>query len=300
MREVATAYTGSNVSITIGDNYLMNAFGISYELSQNKRPIYGYNSMYYDSVASGQVIILGQLYVNFQHPNYLSTILSEYYRRTSPEGGSRLQGSTVGQTYRRNNGPFKGEYLNRGGSARQERTVDNVLNNIFSDPKLTNDYLEVFFAGQMSATKDVLYTSKGEGSAIAVQPNEGDSLVLPGNLSYSGRRNIGAKYGRPDQFTDNGSNFDPINIVITYGNPGINGENSGILTYSNTSSIVLRGVHFIGEAQQIMADDQPIMETYKFIARTKETLVSRKGEQNLEPEPADPNTPDEFTSPEGD
>ena len=292
MREVATAYTGSNVSITIGDNFLMNAFGISYELSQNKRPIYGYNSMYYDSVASGQVIILGQLYVNFQHPNYLSTILSEYYRRNAPSEGQRLVGSSVGQTYRRNNGAFKGEYLNRGGSARQERTVDNVLNNIFSDPKLMSDYLEVFFAGQVSGTKDVL--TGANGSAIAIQPNEGDSLVLPGNLSYSGRRNIGAKYGRPDQFTDNGSNFDPINIVVTYGNPGINSENSGILTYSNTSSIVLRGVHFIGEAQQIMADDQPIMETYKFIARAKETLVSRKGEQNREPEPADPNTTDEF------
>ena len=270
----------------------MNAFGISYELSQNKRPIYGYNSMYYDSVASGQVIILGQLYVNFQHPNYLSTILSEYYRRNAPSEGQRLVGSSVGQTYRRNNGAFKGEYLNRGGSARQERTVDNVLNNIFSDPKLMSDYLEVFFAGQVSGTKDVL--TGANGSAIAIQPNEGDSLVLPGNLSYSGRRNIGAKYGRPDQFTDNGSNFDPINIVVTYGNPGINSENSGILTYSNTSSIVLRGVHFIGEAQQIMADDQPIMETYKFIARAKETLVSRKGEQNREPEPADPNTTDEF------
>jgi hypothetical protein len=292
LREVATAYTGSNVSITIGDNFLMNAFGISYELSQNKRPIYGYNSMYYDSVASGQVIILGQLYVNFQHPNYLSTILSEYYRRNAPSEGQRLVGSSVGQTYRRNNGAFKGEYLNRGGSARQERTVDNVLNNIFSDPKLMSDYLEVFFAGQVSGTKDVL--TGANGSAIAIQPNEGDSLVLPGNLSYSGRRNIGAKYGRPDQFTDNGSNFDPINIVVTYGNPGINSENSGILTYSNTSSIVLRGVHFIGEAQQIMADDQPIMETYKFIARAKETLVSRKGEQNREPEPADPNTTDEF------
>ena len=78
-REVATAYTGANVSLTIGSTLITNAFGISYEVTQNKRPIYGYNSMHYNAIAKGQVLVLGQLYINFQHPSYLSKVLNQYY-----------------------------------------------------------------------------------------------------------------------------------------------------------------------------------------------------------------------------
>ena len=301
MRQVATAYTGANISITIGGKFIANAFGISWELSQNKRPIYGYNSMYYDSVASGQVIVMGQLYINYQHPNYLSSLLNSYFKEVPK---TNLSVAGFGETSSRANtvnGDFN-TYLNRGGDARQDRNFNDDLNDIFNDPAFMANLGAVFTSGQkISGFKNYTQVENRRGTPDAkgnypkeistvgkfdLENNDGSALQFAGNLDYADRRKDNVKHLRPDQFTNNGSAVsDPIDIVITHGDPGLNDKTSGILSYTPASSIILRGIHFIGEAQQVMADDQPIMETYKFIARSKEALIS-----SIMPDP-EPTTP---------
>jgi hypothetical protein len=146
MRQVATAYTGANISVTIGNKFIANAFGISWELSQNKRPIYGYNSMYYDSVATGQVIVMGQLYINYQHPNYLSSLLRSYFKDAPL---SSLSVAGFGETNNRNmdKGVFNA-YMNRGGTARQDRNFDEQLNAIFNDPNMVANLGSIFTSGE--------------------------------------------------------------------------------------------------------------------------------------------------------
>lgn len=300
-REVATAYTGANVTINIGSDIVANAFGISWELSQNKRPIYGYNSMYYDAVATGQVLVMGQLFLNYQHPNYLSRVLSNYFRSRPDtlalqnDEGAVLTPSVLST---RSNilarDVMRNAFINSdgqvrpiniieqvGGKARQERNLISTLDEIFRDPS--------FDSG--AAMTGALYNSVSsirvgeEGNSYQVIDSavrEGPVLDLPSNLSTSGRRDPSAGYARPDLFTDNHGLYDLINIVVTHGDPGLNKEYSGILSYAPSSSIILRGVHFIGEAQQVMSDDQPIMETYKFIARSKETLIDPSKAPNRE------------------
>lgn len=313
MRQVATAYTGANISITVGSKFIANAFGISWEVSQNKRPIYGYNSMYYDSVASGQVIVMGQIYINYQHPNYLSSLLSDYFKE-----GTLNQISTAGfgDTTSRSskNGVFN-DYTNRGSGARQDRNFNEELNNIFDNPAMMANLGSIFTSGEsISGFKNFketkVYGQAGErimqeGGAhgrtkiksgeYVLETNEGAFLSFSGNMNSLLRRGEDAKYARPDQFTDNGSGIhDPINIVVTHGDPGLNDKSSGILSYTPASSIILRGIHFIGEAQQVMADDQPIMETYKFIARSKESVISMPV---IPPEPVPPTTEASVTAP---
>lgn len=241
-REVSTIYTGANVSITIGDNLITNAFGISYELSQNKRPVYGYNSTHFDAMASGQVIILGQIYFNYQHPNYLSSVLSDYFANNNKGAISRLADYN-----------HRAEYTKRNAYLRQERNLDDVLNSIFAD-----DYTKAIFEGTL------------ENKQIK---DEKDPAFIK-NLTVAERSSPSAIYARPDQFTDNTSAVEnKINIVITYGDPKLSSpEESGILSYMPSYSVILSGVHFIGEGVQVMADDQPVMETYKFMARDKFTL----------------------------
>lgn len=288
MRQVATAYTGANISITIGGKFIANAFGISWELSQNKRPIYGYNSMYYDSVASGQIIVMGQIYINYQHPNYLSSLLKSYFSEAVP---TDLRTDGFGQTLSRNSsaGSFN-TYLNRGGSARQDRNFNEELDDIFNNPALMANLGSIFTSGQSISgfknykeivdrtqkdSKGKVITEKSNIGVFELSDNSASSLAFAGNLSSADRRKENIQHLRPDQFTNNGSaNVDSIDIVVTHGDPGLNDKSSGILSYTPASSIILRGIHFIGEAQQVMADDQPIMETYKFIARSKESLIS--------------------------
>ena len=287
-REIATAYTGANVSITIGSDLITNAFGISWELSQNKRPIYGYNSMHYDSVATGQVIVLGQLYLNYQHPNYLSRVLYDYFQEKQLAYSGTL-GTSASETWRAGGAPMKTLFTDsegndlpagyiresyRGGANRQANTYSDVLENLHNDASLRANYASAFSSGAYFSSKSLSNDNGQAVRSLNVVENEG-SLGLSQNLSAEGKRSIGSIYARPDHFTNNEGLRDQINIVITHGTPALNGTSAGILSYMPSSSIILRGVHFIGESQQVMSDDQPIMETYKFIARVKETLISK-------------------------
>lgn len=295
-RQVATAYTGANISIVIGENTITNAFGVSYEVSQNKRPIYGYNSMHYDAVASGQVIVLGQLYLTFQHPNYLSTILKEYFESKDivPDKYTNYGGITFGPDGIREY-PFTG-YRRTGSGARQDRSYSSVLDSLFDNSSFDANYLNMQSGGAYAGERELVGNSgtnmivegfniyKVDTSPIYERnlPDEykyvprfsdGKPIDPKDNKSLENQKN--SMYARPDQFTNNGAynKKTGIDIVIGYGDPGLNGEDTGILSYMPSSSIILEGVHFIGESQQIMADDQPIMETYKFLARSKKTLL---------------------------
>jgi hypothetical protein len=282
-REVATAYTGANVSITIGANLITNAFGISYELSQNKRPVYGYNSLYFDAVASGQVIVLGQLYLNFQHPNYLSKVLSDYYNRNLAKGreltgmAQSLGPLIMSDTAASYTEPLKSGLLANNAKQRQEASFSTQLDQLHNDPLLAQTLGKTFGVTPMDKATDITRNFKIVDGKVYDAFNGGsfDAIAMnPRNMNEIERRDGAAVLARPDNFTNNEGIRDPINIVITYGDPGLNDEKAGIMSYMPSTSIILRGVHFIGEAQQVMADDQPVMETYKFMARSKQIFTT--------------------------
>ena len=64
-------FCGANMLIKVGDMPLLEATGLSISVQESKRPIYGYSSRHFDSVASGQVLVQGQLAVNYVHQDYL-------------------------------------------------------------------------------------------------------------------------------------------------------------------------------------------------------------------------------------
>lgn len=275
-KSVATAYTGANVSLTIGSALVTNAFGISWEVSQNKRPIYGYNSLYYDGVADGQVIVLGQLYINFQHPQYLSYVLEKYYSELPRDFTTRGNDVFVDKKTQKLINLLRA-YDNMG-----EHPGDAaMLDGLFSNPSLQSDMVANLSAGVITnatapdGTTSLLANSGGlHGSLSERNLSEADKSSFASNERQPGVVSGGtASLHRPDQFSRAGGVNKPLNIIITYGNPNITSMGNGITSYMNSSTVILRDVHFIGEAQQIMSDDQPIMETYKFMARSKEVLV---------------------------
>lgn len=64
-------FAGANVVVFFGDIPLLECAGISYEVSESKRPIYGYASRYFDGVAYGQSLVQGELLINYVHQDYL-------------------------------------------------------------------------------------------------------------------------------------------------------------------------------------------------------------------------------------
>lgn len=64
-------FCGANVLVRVGDMPLLEASGLSLHTQETKRPIYGYSSRFFDAVARGQVLVQGQLAINYVHQDYL-------------------------------------------------------------------------------------------------------------------------------------------------------------------------------------------------------------------------------------
>jgi len=68
-------FSGSQVSIFIGDVWIDDITSINYNFVNNKRPFYGYGSEYFDFVTFGTKLVSGVFTVNFREPNYIWMIL---------------------------------------------------------------------------------------------------------------------------------------------------------------------------------------------------------------------------------
>ena len=76
----ANYFSGANITISMGPCILTQAFGIEASVEQTKRPIYGYNSQYFDAVAKGLVLVNGRLYINFISPRYLTVTIHRFHQ----------------------------------------------------------------------------------------------------------------------------------------------------------------------------------------------------------------------------
>jgi hypothetical protein len=64
-------FCSANVLVYIGDRPLLEAAGLSYDVQESKRPIYGYSSRMFDAVARGNVLVSGEILINYVHQDYL-------------------------------------------------------------------------------------------------------------------------------------------------------------------------------------------------------------------------------------
>lgn len=64
-------FCGANILVRIGDMPILEATNIAYSINESKRPIYGYSSRFFDAMARGQVLVQGQLVINYVHEDYL-------------------------------------------------------------------------------------------------------------------------------------------------------------------------------------------------------------------------------------
>jgi len=69
--------SGTDVRLVINNVYIDDLSGIMYNFMQEKTPIYGYRSEYYDTVSFGRVLVEGSFTVNFRFKNYIPYILSQ-------------------------------------------------------------------------------------------------------------------------------------------------------------------------------------------------------------------------------
>jgi len=76
-------FSGSQIVIYIGDVLLEEAVFLSYQEQQNKKPIFGYASQYWDAVAQGTSIVQGSLAINYIDNKYLPMLIFDTLNRKS-------------------------------------------------------------------------------------------------------------------------------------------------------------------------------------------------------------------------
>ena len=67
-------FCGADISIYMENTWIEDAIFLSYELSNTKRPLYGYASQYFDTVLPGRVLVTGQLIIAYTDKHYLPAI----------------------------------------------------------------------------------------------------------------------------------------------------------------------------------------------------------------------------------
>lgn len=337
--------TGANVSLFIGPFLLTEAFGISWQEMETLNPEYGYNSKYYNFVSEGQVMCMGNLFLNFVHASYLPIVLQRYHnflglardaiRANQGDGLVALlesraetanlvnlirafvdpnvrssEGYTSNTEYYKTGTYGTPEFLNSamtmvnpGGSrivaplslggqrsnnnasnitdvnafennTQLSRNIDVGLNAIFSSPEVRNDMIS-FFTGGLVTSQSVFEEPDGSiTSRSDVVSFDRLQEMVDRSIDRRGAGGANMIWANPRQFGAASQGARAIDITVHYGPPGGLTEENKVYNYSKSSSIMFKGVRFTGESGILRNDDQPLLESYPFIARRKVILPS--------------------------
>jgi hypothetical protein len=264
-------FSGSQVALYIGDVLVDEVTAISYQVQQQKKPLYGYADEYFRAVSKGQILVQGQFSINFKEAGYLFLILDRYqtimHGKTSFIKRNDFQHKPSLYPVGRR-GPFSDENF-----VLQE-SIEAIINN---DKNSTTAFKRLEDLKTLAGMSFDDFKNKGGAERKS-------NLVHETSTKLRGFSSEGRAYGgvgtaenifeafedavwKSDQTTLNeetrradDSRLNPFDIFLTYG------DHLGDNTVNHTIRKIA-GVHILGSTQQIGIDGLPIQETYSFIAR---------------------------------
>lgn len=263
-------FCGADAKIFFGDVWVDDIATIQYNINQSKTPIWGYASQYYDAIAKGQVIVQGNLSIQFKEVGYLNVIqrLLEQQRSQSTE---RIKKSLQKYQLRAEYGAAKyipglntregenGVVHSANGTPqfiRQGQTIEEILEDKIIGTSLGTSFFE---KGKSSQEKHRDFEDFAE---LLEDTIWGDS----NNKPYEAKLNKGLR--RPDEFDYNNNGGiivgrppydDVLNILLTFGD---------INDFRSEHTIIsINDVHFQSQGFIVAIDGSPIAEQYSFFAR---------------------------------
>ena len=221
-------YSGSQISIWFGDIWVDDISDISFQYNQEKRPIYGYASQYFDAVAKGQVFIQGGFVVNFKERGYISYIINNLPKLYN-DMGARVSGSFTKDSIQKLRGIISTHLRN--GTFGPQSLAD------ITDLAKSDNFLE----------QSEVYEQAIWGEKIYGQDNSYKYIDTPDILQQK-------------EFP---KGFD---ILITYGDVSA-GKPTSLEDMTTSTVKKLNGVHLTGSSQMIRYGGEPVQESYSFFAR---------------------------------
>lgn len=248
-------FSGAQVSVYIGHIWIDEVTSITYSVSQDRQPLYGYSDQLYRGLAMGQVLVRGQFSINFKEAGYLWVALNEY------------------QKLNKNKNTPLHPFINSGSTDR--RNVEQVVNRELSQFELNKAYQQLM--QNESSSEQELREHNEQINNLETQ------RTFAGLTGFSSSARAGGGIGRAENifeaFEDqvwgrrtktkideeehrraDDNRLNPFDIYITYGDfPDDNSVNHTIRKISDVS--------IIGTSQQVVIDGQCIQEVYDFIGK---------------------------------
>ena len=246
-------FSGTQASIYIGDIWVDEITGIQFEVIHAKSPIYGYASQFWDAMARGVVMVRGSFTINFKEAGYMFLALAEYQRKR--QGLGRVKGKTAAE--RLDDYKFGGATVNEEvhpylAEEKMVRwNVERAIDLPDDDPakyKMRQDIAGFASEAQAQGGRGL---DRAEGMMEAFE----DAIW---GKNREGGANTAALMQAARRADDHRlSGFD-IYVQL--------GDFSNNLANHTMNKIV--NCHINGQSRVIAADDEPIMESYSFIAQT--------------------------------
>lgn len=237
-------FSGSQVALYIGDVFVDEVTAISFGARQSRRPLYGYADQHFRAMSKGQILIQGQLVINFKEAGYLWLILNEYKKKIKGEF-SKLD----------EDDPFVSS------SEAFRQNIEQVINN----ESITQEqrYSAVSSLAESYAS---LSGFSSTTRAAGKKTDKGVGIVGQAENIFENFEN--AIWQKPegslisDDRSPDDADLNPFDIFIMYGD--FMGDDR-----ANHTIIKLEDVHILSSGQRIEVDPGPVQEVYSFIARAR-------------------------------
>jgi hypothetical protein len=248
-------FSGAQVSVYIGDIWVDEVTSLSFEVTQNRQPIYGYASTLFDAVAQGNVLVQGSFSINFKEAGYLWLVLNRYKKMI----GNRRPPVEEGGT-----GFVNGKLVSEAEFA-QRLNIERIVSDINYDKsrKVRDQKTMAAIYAAQKASNLTGYASgtRGSGGMGGAE----DAFEVFENLLWSsggnpeGNAGDGYNAGKDARRSDSRS-LNPFDIYIQYGD--YTGDDRIHHTLQKLDS-----VYILGTSKQIVISGEPVQENYSFIAR---------------------------------
>lgn len=255
-------YSGSQIQVLMGDILIDNAVAISYQVSSNRIPIYGFGSEYFAFTAKGHTLVTGQLTVAFKETQYLLHPAKRYHNTVQSGQTRNIVTARGGGTKKA--GGFTS--LKAASNAAHDKrvvykNVEQFLSQSAEDP---NRRLPPGLVKQIDALSDSDFENLAEPFEDIIW--YGSNVNSPRSRASLNAESLSNDAGEIDSRQELAlrrlDQYPSVDITITYG------DMEAPDTVNHTVQKLL-DVHFTGEVKEIVVGAQPVLETYSFIARNR-------------------------------
>ncbi len=256
-------FTGSQITLMMGDTLVDNVVAVDYTAHQRKSPVYGYASQYYTFLSKGHVLVTGSLTVAFKEAGYLLWPIKRFVDQkassqwTSPRY-SRDQDGNLVKGYDFNNSD--GTFTTAAEAAHNHRIMRNNVEQVMEYSHTQQLNRAGGFWKELAALPDNKFEDWAEQFEDAIWYGSDTKNAMMRDRLFSGNLPENFLISNEDMMSHRRADQYPnVDIWIVYGDMNRPAANHTVKK--------LLDVSFTGQSQVIEVSGEPTYEQYSFIAR---------------------------------